>query len=108
MASKKVKGYQVEFSIDGLSLLEQEKIYQQVVAILDYNQRGKLHITITDPIGGKHYVWDGSGETPEHFFCKKCHEFSCDRCKTYSRLGDIDKLQKVFEKVELKNKALKT
>lgn len=86
MASKKVKGYQVEFSIDGLSLLEQEKIYQQVVAILDYNQREKLHITITDPIGGKHYVWDGSGETPEHFFCKKCHEFSCDRCKTYSRL----------------------
>ena len=38
MASKKVKGYQVEFSIDGLSLLEQETIYQQVIAILDYNQ----------------------------------------------------------------------
>lgn len=87
MASKKIKGYQVEFSIDNLSLLEQERIYQKVISILDFDQKENLHITITDPIGGKHYVWDGSGETPEHFFCKKCHEVSCSRCKTYSRLS---------------------
>lgn len=88
MASKKSKGYRVEFSIEDLSFLEQEKIYQHLISGLDFTQKEKLHITIFDPIGGSHHVWDNTGVTPEQIFCKECHELSCEKCKTYLRLSE--------------------
>ena len=88
MASKKLKGFQVDFSIPGLTLLEQERLYQYLIAGLDYNQREKLNITVTDSIGGRHRVWENTGETPEGYHCPVCKEVDCAKCKTYERLLD--------------------
>ena len=80
------KTFQVDFHIPNLTLLEQEKIYQYLIEGLDYNQRENLQITITDPSGGKHFVWDKKGATPEKYICDVCYEIDCAKCKTYERL----------------------
>lgn len=84
--ANKVKGFQVDFSITNLSLLEQEKIYQHLISGLDFTQKEKLHITVTDPNGGKHHVWDGTGITPDGVCCNKCHEIDCVKCVTYKHM----------------------
>lgn len=75
--------YQVDFSIDDLSMKEQQKIFDTVLAQLDYNQRMNLHVTVTDFMGGKHFVWDGTGEDPDGVKCVKCGLIDCERCALY-------------------------
>ena len=53
--------FKVDFSIDNLSLIEQEKIFKGLISMLDYNSRQNLHIIVTDRIGGKHFIWDKKG-----------------------------------------------
>ena len=75
--------FKVDFSIDNLSLNEQQKVFETVVNCLDYSQRQNLHITITDPIGGKHFIWDNKGVDPDNTPCKKCSFINCADCMVY-------------------------
>lgn len=75
--------YKVEFSIDGLSLAEQNKFYNKLINILDEDQRYNLHITITDAIGGKHHIWDNKGFDPNGKLCRECKSIDCEDCSTY-------------------------
>ena len=75
--------YKVNFSIDNLSLIQQEQIFKNLIKMLDYNMRQNLHITVTDSIGGKHFIWDNKGEMPNGFKCSKCNMIDCDDCIIY-------------------------
>ena len=76
--------YKVEFSIDNLSLKEQNDIFKNLLAQLDYSQRQDLHIIITDVIGGRHFIWDGYGIDPNGVKCPKCSGIDCHDCPIYN------------------------
>lgn len=76
--------FQVDFSIKGLSLAQQNKLFQEVIKNLDYNARQNLHITVTDYCGGKHFIWEGSGVDPNGNLCSKCTSVCCENCPTLS------------------------
>lgn len=75
--------YKIDFSIDNLALIEQQKIFETVLAQLDYNQRMDLHVTVTDFMGGKHFIWDGKGQDPNGVPCAKCNLLDCEKCVLY-------------------------
>ena len=81
MAKKNI--YKVDFSIDNLSLAEQQEIFEAVVKKLDFNQRQDLHITVTDSIGGKHFIWDDKGIDPNGINCSRCKNIDCYDCMIY-------------------------
>ena len=87
MASRK-NFYKVDFSIDNLSLKEQQHIFEVLLSQLNYNQRQDLHITVTDPMGGKHFIWDGYGIDPNGLKCLKCNAIDCTDCPSYKRRGE--------------------
>lgn len=78
MAKKPI--YKVEFSIDGLSLAEQDRLFKKIIENLDYNARQAFHITVTDMVGGKHFIWDDCGEMPNGKKCKRCKSIDCSEC----------------------------
>ena len=49
--------YNVEFSLEGLTLIEQERFYQKLMSILDQSMKDILHIKVTDLVGGQHAVF---------------------------------------------------
>lgn len=75
--------YKVEFSIDNLTLHEQQEIFNKLLAQLDYDKRMDLHVTVTDFMGGKHFIWDGTGEDPNGVHCPKCGLIECEKCMLY-------------------------
>ena len=81
MAKKNI--YKVDFSIDNLSLAEQQEVFEAVVKKLDFNQRQDLHITVTDSIGGKHFIWDDKGIDPNGINCSRCKNIDCYDCLIY-------------------------
>ena len=81
MAKKNI--YKVDFSIDNLSLAEQQEIFEAVIKKLDFNQRQDLHITVTDSIGGKHFIWDDKGIDPNGINCSRCKNIDCYDCLIY-------------------------
>lgn len=81
MAKKNI--YKVDFSIDNLSLAEQQEVFEAVIKKLDFNQRQDLHITVTDSIGGKHFIWDDKGIDPNGINCSRCKNIDCYDCIIY-------------------------
>lgn len=81
MAKKNI--YKVDFSIDNLSLAEQQAVFEAVIKKLDFNQRQDLHITVTDSIGGKHFIWDDKGIDPNGINCSRCKNIDCYDCMIY-------------------------
>lgn len=81
MAKKNI--YKVDFSIDNLSLAEQQGVFEAVIKKLDFNQRQDLHITVTDSIGGKHFIWDDKGIDPNGINCSRCKNIDCYDCLIY-------------------------
>lgn len=81
--------YKVDFSIDNLSLREQQHIFDILISELNYNQRQDLHITVTDCIGGKHFIWDSKGTDPDGIDCPKCNAIDCSDCPSYKRRGSM-------------------
>lgn len=75
--------YKIQFSIDNLSLAQQEQIFKNLIKMLDYNMRQDLHITVTDRIGGKHFVWDNKGIDPNGINCPRCKNIDCYDCPIY-------------------------
>ena len=82
MAKKSI--YKVDFSIDNLSLAEQQEVFEAVIKKLDFNQRLDLHITVTDSVGGRHFIWDGYGIDPNGVKCPKCSGIDCHDCPIYN------------------------
>ena len=83
--AKKKSVYKVEFSIDNLTMREQQEVFNNLIKSLNYDQRQDLHITVTDSIGGKHFVWDGYGIDPNGTRCEKCKMIECDGCPIYEK-----------------------
>lgn len=81
MAKKSI--YKVDFSIDNLSMVEQQEIFEAIIKKLDFNQRQDLHITVTDSIGGKHFIWDDKGIDPNGINCPRCKDIDCCGCLIY-------------------------
>ena len=81
MAKKNI--YKVDFSIDNLSLAQQQEVFEAVIKKLDFNQRQDLHITVTDSIGGKHFIWDDKGIDPNGINCSRCKNIDCYDCMIY-------------------------
>lgn len=81
MAKKSI--YKVDFSIDNLSLAEQQAVFEAVIKKLDFNRRQDLHITVTDSIGGKHFIWDDKGIDPNGINCSRCKNIDCYDCIIY-------------------------
>lgn len=75
--------YRVNFSISGLTLSEQQKVFDTVLKQLNYNQRQNFHITVTDSLGGVHYIWDDKGVDPSGTPCKNCKLVDCTGCAVY-------------------------
>lgn len=89
MARRKKNTFKVEFSVDNLSLKEQQQIFDILMKNLDYGEKEGLHITVTDPLGGKHYVWDDKGEDPEGVKCSRCKMIDCSSCVLYERRMEL-------------------
>lgn len=81
MAKKSI--YKVDFSIDNLSIIEQQEVFEAIIKKLDFNQRQDLHITVTDSIGGKHFIWDDKGIDPNGINCPRCKDIDCCDCLIY-------------------------
>lgn len=79
----KINGYKVEFSIEGQTIAEQERIYQLLMKNLSQQQKDNLKICVTDLIGGKHNIFDRTGVTPDGENCKQCDMISCKDCRKY-------------------------
>ena len=77
--------YKVDFSIDKLTMAEQQKVFEAVIKCLDYSKRQDLHVTVTDYLGGQHFIWDNQGISPDGIGCKHCNMISCADCIIYDR-----------------------
>ena len=76
-------GFKVEFTMNDLSLYEQQEVYNILAKYLSINAKSKLHIVVTDPINGKHEVWNNRGIDPNGMVCKKCVQVDCTNCSVY-------------------------
>lgn len=74
------KGYLINFQIKDLSFSKQNKIFSKILNELDYDERQSLSVTLTDPIGGKHFIWERSGIDPQGVKCEKCPALTCEDC----------------------------
>lgn len=81
--------YKVEFSVDNLTLVEQDKLFKTLIKELDYDGRMALHVTVTDALGGKHFVWDNTGIDPNGTKCDKCKLVDCNGCAMYKMREEI-------------------
>ncbi len=76
-------GYKVTFSVEGITLREQEEIYDLLRKNLSFDMKDYLSITVEDPIGGKHNLWEDNGVKPNGEICKKCTFVDCQYCIKY-------------------------
>lgn len=76
-------GYNVTFSIGAITLKQQQEIYDLLRKNLSFDMKDHLQIMVTDPIGGKHDIWDNKGYMPNGDFCKKCDLVNCEFCRRY-------------------------
>ena len=90
MASKRAT-YKVEFSFDKLSLAEQDRLYRELIGILDFSLKDKLSLKITDLIGGAHDPLANTGVRPDGVECAKCGYVDCALCKVWKKIEAMNK-----------------
>lgn len=76
-------GYKVTFSVEGITLKEQEEIYDLLRKNLSFDMKDHFDIVVEDPVGGKHYLWRDTGINPDGKECKKCATINCAMCYHY-------------------------
>ena len=76
-------GYRVVFSVDAITLRQQEEIYDLLRKNLSFDMKDHLSVMVEDPIGGKHDLWQDSGIDPKGGICKKCATINCEFCHRY-------------------------
>ncbi len=89
--------YNVEFGFEGLSLIEQERIYQKLISILDQDMKDRLHIKVTDLNGGQHDIFYNKGLRPDGVECNNCYSVDCAKCSVWKKINEIKNEDKVNE-----------
>lgn len=97
MASKRAY-YEVNFNFEKLTLSEQERIYNKLMSVLDQDLKDKLHITVTDLLGGKHHVYDDMGVRPDGITCKRCVNVDCAYCSVWKKVAELESNKEEMEK----------
>lgn len=82
--SAKKRTYQVDFSVKDLTLYKQNEIFKWLINFLDFEERQKLTIKITDLCGGQHFIWDKYGIDPAGTKCKECNFIECADCPVWN------------------------
>lgn len=82
--NSKTYGYDVKFYVKGLSLHEQQNLYNLLMANLTYTQKDNFTVEITDSIGGKHNIINNTGMMPDKTLCTVCNLIDCNECPRYS------------------------
>ena len=99
MASKKAT-YKVEFSFDGLSLAEQDRLYRVLGSVLSQYLKDHMNIKVTDLFGGAHDIFSNKGVRPDGIVCEKCPYVDCADCKLWKKVLELNK-----DKEEKENKS---
>ena len=99
MASKKAT-YKVEFSFDGLSLAEQDRLYKVLGSVLSQDLKDHMNIKVTDLVGGTHDIFSNKGVRPDGIVCEKCPYVDCADCKLWKKVLELNK-----DKEEKENKS---
>ena len=99
MASKKAT-YKVEFSFDGLSLAEQDRLYRVLGSVLSQDLKDHMNIKVTDLFGGAHDIFSNKGVRPDGIVCEKCPYVDCADCKLWKKVLELNK-----DKEEKENKS---
>lgn len=74
------KGYEVIFSLRGLSLAEQNEFYNFLMRELSFDLKDRLNIMVIDPVGGRHDVFRDIGYQPNGTECLGCKRVDCRGC----------------------------
>ena len=90
MASKRAT-YKVEFNFDKLSLAEQDRLYRELIGILDFSLKDKLNLKVTDLVGGTHDPLANTGVRPDGVECAKCGYVDCALCKVWKKIEAMNK-----------------
>lgn len=90
--------YNVEFGFDGLSLIEQERFYQKLISVLDQDMKDRLHIKVTDLVGGQHDVFYNKGIRPDGVNCNNCFSIDCTRCSVWKKMMELENMKEEMEK----------
>lgn len=96
MASKRAY-YEVNFNFEKLTLSEQERIYNKLMSVLDQDLKDKLHITVTDLLGGQHDVFYNKGIRPDGVNCNNCFSIDCIRCSVWKKMMELEDMKKEME-----------
>lgn len=89
--------YSVEFSLEGLTLIEQERFYQKLMSILDQGMKDVLHIKVTDLVGGQHDIFYNKGVRPDGVSCNNCFSVDCTRCSVWKKMMELEDMKKEME-----------
>lgn len=81
-------GYKVNFSVDGVSLKQQEEIFNAVQKILNEEERKFMTMEIEDVVGGRHDFLNQTGIKPSGELCKRCISIDCRLCIDYKEDRD--------------------
>ena len=97
MANKRAT-YKVEFSFDGLSLAEQDRLYKVLGSVLSQDLKDHMNIKVTDLIGGAHDIFSNKGVRPDGVICGNCPYVDCADCKLWKKVEELRKEKEEKEK----------
>lgn len=97
MANKRAT-YKVEFSFDGLSLAEQDRLYRVLGSVLSQDLKDHMNIKVTDLIGGAHDIFSNKGTRPDGVICDNCPYVDCADCKLWKKVVELRKEKEEKEK----------
>ena len=75
--------YKVVFQIEGITLRQQQEIYDLLRKSLSFSMKDHFSITVEDSVGGRHNLWENTGTKPNGDFCKNCTFVDCQYCIEY-------------------------
>ena len=97
MANKRAT-YKVEFSFDGLSLAEQDRLYRVLGSVLSQDLKDHMNIKVTALIGGAHDIFSNKGVRPDGIICDNCPYVDCAGCKLWKKVVELNKEKEEKEK----------
>lgn len=74
--------YKVEFSVNDLSLIEQEHLYKDLLKYFP-QYKSRLNVKVIDGLNGEHNLIENYGISPIGEKCDKCVAIDCMTCKKY-------------------------
>ena len=81
-------GFDVTFSVENVTLQEQNQIYQALMKHLPSELKDRLAIEVKDVNGGRHQLLTETGITPEGTKCPLCKTIDCGQCPIWKRIKE--------------------